>query len=139
MKFINFDGIPKDKPTFEISIRGIVLNLHNEWNFVRYEYDLPLRRFALEWREARNPEAICNFEFSGVRSVRVEPTDPAYPRDHAEGLFMLIYQELEGQTPFVKFWFEDQSTIEIAAESLTLDLDPGPALTLDRSSGGAVM
>lgn len=100
---------------------------------------MPSSRFTLEWRDARNPEVICNFEFGGVKSVRVEPADPAYPRDHAEGLFTMVYQELEGQTPFVKFWFEDQSTIEIAADSLKLDFDPDAALTLDRSKEGAVM
>lgn len=139
MKFVNFGGIPRDRPTSEVSVRGIVLNLHNEWNFTRYEYHLPSSRFTLEWRNARNPEVICNFEFGGVKSVRVEPADSVYPRDHAEGLFTMVYQELEGETPFVKFWFEDQSTVEIAAESLTLDLDPKEALTLDRSREGAVM
>lgn len=68
----------------------------------------------------------------------MEPADPVYPRDHAEGLFTLVYQELEGKTPFVKFWFEDQSTIEIAADSLTLDFHPKETLILDRSKEPAM-
>src|SRR5207253_10881782 len=101
-------------------------------NFIGYLYDLCSNRFILRWRDARMPESFCQFEFSDVHAVRIEPRDRAYPRDEAGSLSMMIYQELEREAPFMKFWFEDQSTIEIAADKLTLNLysekatsDPG--------------
>jgi len=69
----------------------------------------------------------CRNRFAGLSlamcmPVRIEPRDRAYPRDEAGSLSMMIYQKLEREAPFMKFWFEDQSTIEIAADKLTLNL-----------------
>lgn len=120
MRFVNVEGIKKDVPTSELRVGGAVLNLHSEWSFLGYCYELPTRVMVLRWQDTVRPEWLCEFRFTDVNSVRVEARDPAYPWDHAQGLFMMIYQELEGEVPFVKFWFDDQSTIEIAADTLTL-------------------
>ena len=118
MRFINFNGIQKNIPTSVVSVRGAHLDLHNEWNFIGYVYELSSNRFIMRWRDARIPESFCQFEFSDVYLVRIEPRDAAYPRDAAQVLSMMIYQEPEGELPFIKFWFEDQSTLEIAADGI---------------------
>jgi len=120
MKFVNFEGIQKDIPTSELRVRSTSLDLHNEWDFIGYAYDLLSNRMTLRWRDARKPEWSCYFEFSDVHSVRIEARDSAYPWDHAQRLSTMIYQEPEGEIPFIKLWFEDQSTIEVAADTLTL-------------------
>lgn len=63
MKFVNFEGIPRDRPSSEVSVRGIVLDLHSERNLAGYEYRLAAGSFTLEWRNGRDREMSCNFEF----------------------------------------------------------------------------
>jgi len=124
MKFVNFEGFQKDKITMEICVGGIALDLHNEWNLVGYSYHLPSACLTMQWQSEAHPDLICCFEFGGVKSVGIGPRDPDYPQEEGRIVSDILYQEVKDKLPSLKFWFEDESTIEIAADQLTLDLAP---------------
>src|SRR5258706_15091574 len=112
MKFVNFEGLQKGKVTTEVIVGGIPLDLHNEWNVTGYSGDLRSATFVLQWQSEAHPDVTCWFEFSGLKSVRIEPRDPGYPLEEGQTVSDILYQEQEVSMQTVKFWFQDESTIE---------------------------
>jgi hypothetical protein len=126
MKFVNFDGLERNKIAIGISVGGIPLDLHNEWNLLCYSYDLASATFTMRWQCEAHSDSEYRFEFSRVKSVCIGPRDTEYPAAEGRIVSDILYQVLEGNLPTVKFWFEDESTIEISADQLTLEPRSGP-------------
>lgn len=124
MKFVNFKGLTKDKITTDIQVGGVDLDLHNEWYFVGYHHHISSKRFTIDWMNEAHPDVKYFFDFDGVKFVKIEPTSEGYSLEDSQTISEILYQECDGLPPTVKFWFHDELTIEIAADSLTLRLDP---------------
>lgn len=124
MKFVNFEGLEKGKITSEVVVAGIPLDLHNEWNVTAYNCDLRSKTFGIKWQSENHLDVACWFEFTGVKWVRVEPRDPEYPPQEGQTVTDMLYQDQENGTQTVKFWFQDESTIEVAADQLALGFVP---------------
>jgi hypothetical protein len=124
MRFVNFEGLKKDKITTDIQVGGVNLDLHNEWYFVSYYHQIPSKRFSIGWVNESHPDVKCFFDFDGIKSVKIERSGPEYSPEDSQTVSEILYQECDGLPPTIKFWFQDELTIEISAESLTLKLEP---------------
>jgi hypothetical protein len=124
MKFVNIEGLEKGKITSEVVVAGIPLDLHNDWNLIVYSLDLRSKSFGMQWQSESHLDVTCWFEFTGVKWARIEPRDPEYPAEEGQTVTDVLYQDRESGTQTVKFWFQDESTIEVAADQLALVFVP---------------